>query len=227
MMPLLRLVAFLLFALSGLAWAAGPGKPAIASAHPLATQAGMEVLEAGGNAFDAAVAVSAALGVAEPFASGLGGGGLWLLHFAEDGRQVVVDARETAPGEAHAAMYLDEDGEPVPGLSLNGPLAAAIPGTPAALVHVSERYGRLSLGMALAPAIRLAREGIPVYERMRLGLNFKAEQLAPLAGRRGVPARRDEVPAVVRSSGCPAWPTSWSGSSTRARRASTTARSPR
>jgi gamma-glutamyltranspeptidase / glutathione hydrolase len=177
MIRLLRLTAFVLFALPCLAWAAGPGKPAIASAHPLATQAGMEVLEAGGNAFDAAVAVSAALGVAEPFASGLGGGGLWLLHFAEDGRQVVVDARETAPGEAHAAMYLDEDGEPVPGLSLNGPLAAAIPGTPAALVHVSERYGRLSLGMALGPAIRLAREGIPVYERMRLGLNFKAEQL--------------------------------------------------
>jgi gamma-glutamyltranspeptidase / glutathione hydrolase len=177
MIRLLRLAAFVLFAWPGLAWAAGPGKPAIASAHPLATQAGMEVLEAGGNAFDAAVAVSAALGVAEPFASGLGGGGLWLLHFAEDGRQVVVDARETAPGEAHAAMYLDEDGEPVPGLSLNGPLAAAIPGTPAALVHVSERYGRLSLGMALGPAIRLAREGIPVYERMRLGLNFKAEQL--------------------------------------------------
>jgi gamma-glutamyltranspeptidase / glutathione hydrolase len=195
MMPLLRIVAFLLFALSGLAWAAGPGKPAIASPHPLATQAGMEVLESGGNAFDAAVAVSAALGVAEPFASGLGGGGLWLLHFAEDGRQVVVDARETAPGEAHAAMYLDEDGEPVPGLSLNGPLAAAIPGTPAALVHVSERYGRLSLGMALAPAIRLAREGIPVYERMRLGLSFKAEQLRRWPGGAVFLPEGDEVPA--------------------------------
>jgi len=159
------------------AGSAAPGQAAIASAHPLATQVGMEILEAGGNAFDAAVAVSAVLGVVEPFSSGLGGGGFWLLHFAEDGRQVVVDGRETAPGEAHAAMYLDEHGEPVPGLSLNGPLAAGIPGTPAALVHVSERYGRLPLAQSLAPAIRVAREGYPIYERMRLGLNFKAEQL--------------------------------------------------
>jgi gamma-glutamyltranspeptidase / glutathione hydrolase len=70
------------------AWAAAPGTAAIASANPLATRAGMEVLEAGGNAFDAAVAVSAALGVVEPFSSGLGGGGFWMLHFAADGRQV-------------------------------------------------------------------------------------------------------------------------------------------
>ena len=159
------------------AWSAAPGRPAIASAHPLATRAGMEVLEAGGNAFDAAVAVSAALGVVEPFASGLGGGGFWLLHFAADGRQVVVDARETAPGAAHAGMYLDEQGEPVPDLSRNGPLAAAIPGTPAALAHVAGRYGRLSLERSLAPAIRYARAGIPVYERMLLGLRFKAEHL--------------------------------------------------
>jgi gamma-glutamyltranspeptidase / glutathione hydrolase len=156
---------------------AGPGQAAIASPHPLATRAGMEVLEAGGNAFDAAVAVSAALGVVEPFASGLGGGGFWLLHFAEDGRQLVVDARETAPGAAHATMYLDADGEPVAGLSLDGPLAAGIPGTPAALVHVSERYGRLPLARALEPAIREAREGVEVYERMRLGLGFKEAQL--------------------------------------------------
>ena len=163
--------------LPALAGPAAPGRGAVASAHPLATAAGMEVLAAGGNAFDAAVAVSAALGVVEPHSSGLGGGGFWLLHFAADGRQVFVDARETAPGAAHAAMYLDEHGEPVPGLSLNGPLAAGIPGTPAALAHVSERYGRLPLAAVLAPAIRLAREGYPVYDRLRLGLGFKAEQL--------------------------------------------------
>jgi gamma-glutamyltranspeptidase/glutathione hydrolase len=164
------------------AWSAGPGEAAIASAHPLATRAGMEVLEAGGNAFDAAVAVSAALGVVEPFSSGLGGGGFWLLHFAADGRQVMVDARETAPGAAHATMYLDEQGEPIPGLSVNGPLAAGIPGTPAALAHVAERYGKLPLARTLAPAIRLAREGFPVYERMHLGLTFKAEQLGRWPG---------------------------------------------
>lgn len=155
----------------------------------------MEVIEAGGNAFDAAVAVSAALGVVEPFSSGLGGGGFWLLHLAEDGRQVVVDARETAPGAAHAAMYLDERGEPVPGLSLDGPLAAGIPGAPAALVHVSERYGRLPLAEVLAPAIRLAREGYPVYERMQLGLRFKADTLRRWPGGEAfLPG--GEVPAI-------------------------------
>jgi gamma-glutamyltranspeptidase / glutathione hydrolase len=173
----LLLLAALACAWAPWAWSAAPGTAAIASANPLATRAGMEVLEAGGNAFDAAVAVSAALGVVEPFSSGLGGGGFWMLHFAADGRQVMIDGRETAPGEAYAEMFLDEHGAPIPGLSLNGPLAAGIPGTPAALVHVSERYGRLSLEATLAPAIRLAREGYPVYERMQLGLNFKAEQL--------------------------------------------------
>jgi gamma-glutamyltranspeptidase / glutathione hydrolase len=177
----LVLVLVLLW-LPGAAWSAAPGTAAVASAHPHATRAGMEVLEAGGNAFDAAVAVSAALGVVEPFSSGLGGGGFWLLHFAEDGRQVMVDARETAPGNAHATMYLDEDGEPIPGLSLNGPLAAGIPGTPAALVHMSERYGRLPLERTLAPAIKFAREGFPVYERMRLGMNFKRAELSRWPG---------------------------------------------
>jgi len=177
--PVVRLLCLALFAWLPFAApsAETPGQAAIASAHPLATRAGMEVLEAGGNAFDAAVAVSAALGVVEPFSSGLGGGGFWLLHFAEDGRQVVVDARETAPGAARPAMYLDEAGEPVPGLSRNGPLAAGIPGTPAALAHISERYGRLPLARALAPAIARAREGFAVYERMRLGLRYKQEQL--------------------------------------------------
>jgi gamma-glutamyltranspeptidase / glutathione hydrolase len=178
----LRAAALAFICLPGAAWSAAPGTAAVASAHPFATRAGMEVLEAGGNAFDAAVAVSAALGVVEAFSSGLGGGGLWLLHFAEDGRQVMVDARETAPGEAHARMYLDEQGEPIPGSSLNGPLAAGIPGTPAALVHMSERYGRLPLERTLAPAIKFAREGFPVYERMRLGMNFKRAELSRWPG---------------------------------------------
>ena len=81
-----------------------PASDAIASAHPLATEAGRLILEAGGNAFDAAVAISAALAVVEPYGSGLGGGGFWLLHRARDGRDVMIDGRERAPQAATADL---------------------------------------------------------------------------------------------------------------------------
>lgn len=135
---------------------------AIASAHPLATTAGMDILAAGGNAFDAAVAVSAVLAVVEPYSSGLGGGGFWLLHRAADSFEIMVDGRERAPLAATRDMYLDEDGEVVPDLSITGALAAGIPGEAAALVHIAQHYGRLPLRQSLAPAIGLARDGFAV-----------------------------------------------------------------
>ena len=144
---------------------AGPPVAAIASAHPLATEAGHKILAQGGNAFDAAVAMAAVLGVVEPANSGLGGGGFWLLHRAADGFETMVDGRERAPLAAHADMYLDKDGTVMPQLSLDGPLAAAIPGTPAALVHIARRYGRLPLAQSLRPAIRLASDGFAVSAR--------------------------------------------------------------
>jgi gamma-glutamyltranspeptidase / glutathione hydrolase len=150
---------------------------AIASAHPLATQAGMEILAAGGNAFDAAVAVSAALAVVEPFSSGLGGGGFWLLHRARDGFQVMVDGREKAPLEARRDMYLDPDGDVISGATVEGALAAGIPGEPAALVHIAQIYGRLPLRQSLGPAIRLAREGFLVDERYRRMAQFRLTEL--------------------------------------------------
>ena len=150
---------------------------AIASAHPLATDAGFEILQQGGNAFDAAVAVSAALAVVEPAGSGLGGGGFWLLDNIQSGEQVMLDGRETAPLKAHRDMYLDENGEVNRDLSLNGPLAAAIPGLPAGLVLLSEQYGQLPLKTALAPAIRFAREGFTVTPRYQRMLGFRAEHL--------------------------------------------------
>ncbi|MEA5446125.1 gamma-glutamyltransferase [Gammaproteobacteria bacterium AB-CW1] len=161
---------------------ATPAEPAgeggaVATAHPLATEAGREILAAGGNAFDAAVAVSAALAVVEPFGSGVGGGGFWLLHEADSDRSIMVDGRETAPAESTADMYIDEDGQVDTDLSRNGPLAAAIPGQPAALVHISENYGNLSLAENLAPAIRYAREGFEVGERYVRGVRFKKEVL--------------------------------------------------
>lgn len=144
--------------------ATGSGHAAIASAHPAATAAGFEILSQGGNAFDAAIAVSAALSVVEPHSSGIGGGGFFLLHEAADQSSVFVDARETAPAASTRDMYLDENGEPIRRASLSGPLAAGIPGLPAALEHIARNYGKLPLAQSLAPAIRLARDGLPVTE---------------------------------------------------------------
>ncbi|HEX5340548.1 MAG TPA: gamma-glutamyltransferase [Gammaproteobacteria bacterium] len=156
------LALFLLLLILPARAAPGPGHDAVASAHPLATRAGMQVLAEGGNAFDAAVAVSAALAVVEPYSSGIGGGGFWLLHVAKDGRNTMIDGREYAPGAASADMYQDRDGKVIPGLSLDGPLSAAIPGEPAALVYLNKHYGRLTLAQDLAPAIKLARDGFPL-----------------------------------------------------------------
>ena len=113
-------------------------KNAVASSHPLATQAGMQVLREGGNAFDAAVVVAGVLGVVEPYGSSLGGGGFWLLHRVSDGKQVMLDGRERAPLAAHRDMYLDEDGDVIHGLSVNGPLSAGIPGQVAAMVYLQK-----------------------------------------------------------------------------------------
>ena len=154
-----------------------PGQAAIASAHPLATAAGLEVIAAGGNAFDAAVAVSAALGVVEPFSSGLGGGGLYLIHRASDGMQTLVDARERAPAKATADMYLDAQGQVLTAKVREGALAAAIPGNAAGLVHLAQRYGRLPLARSLAPAIKLAREGFAADQRLSVLTERSAEKL--------------------------------------------------
>lgn len=162
----------------GFAWAVGhPSQAGIATAHPVATQAGFEIFNAGGNAFDAAVAVSATLAVVEPYSSGIGGGGFWLLHRAQDGMQVMIDGRERAPLMAHERMYQDKRGEVIKGLSIDGPLAAGIPGVPAALVHIAKRYGRLPLSKLLVPAIRIARKGFVVTEGYRRQAKFRLDAL--------------------------------------------------
>ena len=149
---------------------------AIASAYPLATQAGQQVLAQGGNAFDAAVAVSAALAVVEPTSSGLGGGGFYLLHRA-DGLDTMLDAREKAPAAASRDMYLDASGNPMERASMDGPLSAGIPGEPAAFEYLARKFGKLPLKVSLAPAIRLARDGFPLYERVQGALRAKREEL--------------------------------------------------
>lgn len=140
-------------------------RAAIASAHPLATAAGESVLARGGNAFDAAIAVAAALAVVEPYSSGLGGGGFFLLHRGNDGHQMMIDARETAPAGIRPHHLFDAAGNPLPGATTRGGTAAAIPGLPAGLEHLAQRYGSLPLSVTLAPAIRLASEGFTTDRR--------------------------------------------------------------
>jgi len=150
-----------------------PHEAAVASAMPQATEAGRQVLNEGGNAFDAAIAVAATLAVVEPYSSGLGGGGFFLLHDAQTGRDVMIDAREEAPGAATRDMYLDAQGDPQPKASVDGALAAGIPGIPAALDHLAHQYGRLPLRESLAPAIAVARNGFPVTPLYRRLAEFR------------------------------------------------------
>jgi gamma-glutamyltranspeptidase/glutathione hydrolase len=166
--------------------AAHPPGTAIASGHRLATEAGLEIIAQGGNAFDAAVAVSSTLGVVEPISSGLGGGGFFLLRQARTGREVMIDARETAPESASPDKFLDKAGKLDPSRSINGPWSAGIPGLPAALVELAGKYGRLPLKQSLAPAIRIANEGFPVYERMSKGYAQRREEMEKYPGTREV-----------------------------------------
>ena len=154
-----------------------PGKAAIASAHYMATEAGHEILAKGGNAFDAAIAVSSVLAVVEQTSSGIGGGGLWVLHRASDGFQVMIDGREMAPAAADKDMYLNADASVNRDMALNGPMAAAIPGEIAGLEHLAVNYGKLPLAESLKPAIRIAREGFPVYTKFHGMLGYKEKTI--------------------------------------------------
>lgn len=172
-----------------------PDSAAIASANAQATDAGLEVLRRGGNAFDAAVAVSAALGLVEPESSGLGGGGFFLLRRASDGKVIFVDGRERAPLAATRDMFLDPaTGEPKPLQTVDGPLAAAIPGLPAALVHVSKNYGRVSLADALAPTIRMAERGWRFGEKNAAMMGWRKAVLAADAGSAALFLKDGETP---------------------------------
>jgi gamma-glutamyltranspeptidase/glutathione hydrolase len=154
-----------------------PGHAAIASANFLATNAGLEVIAKGGNAFDAAVAVASTLSVVEPESSGLGGGFMAVLRRASDGREVFIDARETAPAAVNAKDYLNSDGTPNRDAALNGPLSAGIPGEPAGLAWLAEHYGRLPLEQSLAPAIRTARDGFEPDSRLRGSIAERTEDI--------------------------------------------------
>ncbi|PEI04542.1 gamma-glutamyltransferase [Pantoea agglomerans] len=137
----------------------------VASVDALATQVGVEILRQGGNAVDAAVAAGFALAVTHPQAGNLGGGGFMLLRTAS-GRATAIDFREMAPGHASRDMFLDKQGNADSKLSLTSHLASGTPGTVAGLALAAKKYGTLPLSTLLAPAIKLARDGIPVNDAL-------------------------------------------------------------
>ncbi len=169
---------------------------AIASAHPLATQAGIDILKRGGNAFDAAIAVTATLAVVEPYSSGIGGGGFYLLHQAQTDNDVMIDARERAPYRAHKNLYLDEKGNVKADASITGALSAGIPGIPAALVHLAENYGRLKLSQSLAPAIKHAASGFEVDEYYQRMAGFRLKALQQNKAASAIFLQQGEVPKL-------------------------------
>ena len=140
-LAILSLLAFLLPLAAAAAPAATPAThppgAAIASAHGLATQAGLDTIRDGGNAFDAAITVSSVLSVVEPISSGLGGGGFFLLHDGRTGEEVFLDAREVAPQAATPEVYLDAQGNLDADKAEHGPWSAGLPGLPAALVKLA------------------------------------------------------------------------------------------
>ncbi|PWN01284.1 gamma-glutamyltransferase [Nocardioides silvaticus] len=144
---------------------------AVSSVDPYASQIGLDVLADGGNAVDAAVATAAALGVTEPFSAGIGGGGYFVYYDAKSGRVRTIDGRETAPAGIEQDAFIDPaTGEPypfTPDLVTSG-VSVGVPGTPATWDEALDRWGKLSLRKALAPAARLAQRGFVVDETFNL-----------------------------------------------------------
>ena len=169
---------------------------AVASAHPLATKAGIEILANGGNAFDAAIAVTSTLAVVEPYSSGIGGGGFYLLHQQKQNRQVMIDARERAPLKATRDFYLDANGEVDHDRSMNGATSAGIPGIPAALDYLQKNYGLLPLEQSLSSAINYAENGFQIDDTYRRLAKFRLPVLQRFQSTRQSLLRDGEIPEL-------------------------------
>lgn len=154
----------------------------VASAHAEASQAGLDILKAGGNAVDAAVATHFALAVVFPFAGNLGGGGFAVIR-DKNGKTFTLDFREKAPLKAHRDMYLDSAGNVINGLSLKGHLASGVPGSVDGMVEMHQKHGKLPWTKLLEPAIRLAGEGVVLTEREALGLNNNVQVFEEVNGK--------------------------------------------
>src|ERR1700756_1915433 len=155
------LATFLWWAGCGAAVAAAAveaGHGMVVTAQRYASEIGVRILAPGGNAIDAAVAVGYALAVVDPCCGNIGGGGFMTLHL-KDGRNTFINFRETAPGAAAAAVYLDAEDKPIDELTRWGYRAAGVPGTVMGLERAAAEYGRLARSALLDPAVRLARHG--------------------------------------------------------------------
>ncbi|HLP17655.1 MAG TPA: gamma-glutamyltransferase [Bacteroidota bacterium] len=141
----------------------------VVAADPLAARAGEKILEAGGNAIDAAVATGFALAVTYPGAGNLGGGGFMVIRMA-DGKTAAIDYREKAPAASTRSMYLDSAGNFRPELSTVGHLAVGVPGSVAGLLEALERYGTMKRAQVMTPALRLAEEGFPLSRELAHGM---------------------------------------------------------
>jgi gamma-glutamyltranspeptidase / glutathione hydrolase len=157
----------------------------VVSSSSLATDAGLEILEAGGNAVDAAVAVGFALAVTYPFAGNIGGGGFMMIRMVGE-PPVMVDYREEAPGHATRDMYLDKHGHIIPNASIVGARAVGVPGTVAGLTTAEQKYGKLGLTRVMQPAIRLAKEGFPVGYYLSESLKSHQELLSKFVASRRI-----------------------------------------
>lgn len=141
------------------------------------TRAALHVLNKGGNIIDAFVAASFTISVERPHSSGLGGGGFLLYYSRADNKVYAYDFREIAPLAGHSRMYLDKKGGPQPLLSQEGALAVATPGLVRGIWEIHQKYGRLPWSECLEPAIKLAREGFPLYEQLHEALDDRKELL--------------------------------------------------
>lgn len=149
----------------------------VSSQEAIASQIGVEILKQGGNAVDAAVAVGFALAVTLPRAGNLGGGGFMMVHLGKEKRTIAIDYREAAPMAARESMFLDKDGNVDKEKARSSYLASGVPGTVAGLLHALEKYGTMSREKVLAPAIRLAEEGIEVTYDLAASLKSREKRL--------------------------------------------------
>jgi gamma-glutamyltranspeptidase / glutathione hydrolase len=149
---------------------------AVATAHPLASEAALKMLQQGGNAVDAAVAAATTLAVVGPYHSGLGGGGFALVYDAKTGSTQALDFREVAPKAATRDMYVKDD-KVVPGLSTDGVLSVAVPGAVAGYLELVEKHGKLSRAKVLQPAIDAARSGFWVTPKYQAVARLRRECL--------------------------------------------------